>query len=79
MLTNPSLLDTYAFPAENQPVVTALTYTGDLQDQPRNAFDGAAATAWIASPADPHPKLKISWGSAWSAGSPSSARQARQG
>jgi arabinofuranan 3-O-arabinosyltransferase len=44
-------------------VVTASsTYTGDLQDQPRNAFDGAAATAWIASPADPHPKLKISWG-----------------
>ena len=62
VLTNPSLLDTYAVPAGNQPAVTASsTYTGDLQDQPRNAFDGAAATAWIASPADPHPKLKISW------------------
>ena len=63
VLTNPSLLDTYAVPAGNQPVVAASsTYTGDLQDQPRNAFDGSAATAWIASPADPHPKLTISWG-----------------
>ncbi|HMD95280.1 MAG TPA: discoidin domain-containing protein, partial [Trebonia sp.] len=47
----------------DQPVVTASsTYTGDPQDQPRSAFDGDTATAWIASPADPHPRLTISWG-----------------
>ena len=61
-LTNPSLADSYALPAGSQPVVTASsTYTGDLQDQPRSAFDGDPATAWIASPADPHPNLTISW------------------
>ena len=62
-LTNPSLADTYALPVGNQPVVTASsTYTSDLQDQPRSAFDGDTATAWIASPADPDPKLTINWG-----------------
>ena len=62
VLTNPSLLDNYAVAAGNQPVVTgSSTYTGDLQDQARNAFDGNTATAWIASPADPHPKLTITW------------------
>jgi arabinofuranan 3-O-arabinosyltransferase len=64
VLTNPSLLDTYAVAAGNEPVVTgSSTSTADLQDQPRNAFDGDAATPWIASPADPHPKLTIKWAS----------------
>jgi arabinofuranan 3-O-arabinosyltransferase len=63
VLLNPSLLEDYAAPAAHHPVVTASsTYTSDLQDQPRNAFDGNATTAWIASPADKHPKLSISWG-----------------
>ena len=62
-LTNPSLADSYAFAGGGQLAVTASsTFTGDPQDQPRNAFDGDAATAWIASPADPHPKLTIRWG-----------------
>jgi arabinofuranan 3-O-arabinosyltransferase len=62
MLTNPSLLFNYALPQAGQPVVTgSSTYTGDLQDQPRSAFDGNPATSWIASPADPHPKLTITW------------------
>ena len=63
ILTNPSLADEYALPIGDQPVVTASsTYTGDPQDQPRSAFDGDTATTWIASPADPHPRLTISWG-----------------
>ncbi|MGH3248212.1 MAG: alpha-(1-_3)-arabinofuranosyltransferase domain-containing protein, partial [Trebonia sp.] len=63
ILTNPSLADSYALPAANQPAVTASsTYTNDPQDQPRSAFDGATATTWVASPADPQPKLTISWG-----------------
>jgi arabinofuranan 3-O-arabinosyltransferase len=62
-LTNTSLADHYALPGGSQPAVTASsTYTGDPQDQPRNAFDGDTATTWIASPADPHPRLTISWG-----------------
>jgi arabinofuranan 3-O-arabinosyltransferase len=62
-LTDPSLADDYALPVGDQPVVTASsTYTGDPQDQPGSAFDGNTATAWIASPADPQPKLTISWG-----------------
>jgi arabinofuranan 3-O-arabinosyltransferase len=61
-LANPSLADNYALPAAGRPAVTASsTFTSDPQDQPVNAFDGDAATAWIASPADPHPKLAISW------------------
>ncbi|MGE5132590.1 MAG: alpha-(1-_3)-arabinofuranosyltransferase family protein [Gemmatimonadota bacterium] len=37
------------------------TYTTDLQDSARAAFDADPATAWIASPADAHPTLTISW------------------
>jgi len=62
-LTDTSLADTYALPVGDQPLVTASsTYTGDPQDQPRSAFDGSTATAWIASPTDPQPKLTINWG-----------------
>ena len=61
--TNAPLADSYALPGRSQPAATASsTYTGDPQDQPKNAFDGDAATTWIASPADPHPKLTIRWG-----------------
>jgi arabinofuranan 3-O-arabinosyltransferase len=63
ILTNPSLADGYALPAANEPGVTASsTYTNDPRDQPRSAFDGDTATTWVASPADPQPKLTISWG-----------------
>jgi arabinofuranan 3-O-arabinosyltransferase len=63
VLTDSSLADKYALAGRNEPVVTASsTFTGDPQDQPLSAFDGNGATAWAASPADPHPRLTISWG-----------------
>jgi arabinofuranan 3-O-arabinosyltransferase len=46
----------------SQAVVTASsTYTGDPQDQAASAFDGNPKTAWVASPDDQHPTLRISW------------------
>jgi arabinofuranan 3-O-arabinosyltransferase len=63
ILTDPSLADRYARLDRYEPTATASsTYTSDPQDQPRSAFDGNKATAWIASPADPHPTLRIRWG-----------------
>jgi arabinofuranan 3-O-arabinosyltransferase len=63
VLTDSSLADKYALAGRNQPVVKASsTFTADPQDQPLSAFDGNAATAWVASPADQHPRLTITWG-----------------
>jgi arabinofuranan 3-O-arabinosyltransferase len=63
ILTDSSLADKYALAGRNQPAVTASsTFTAGLQDQPPSAFDGDQATAWVASPLDPHPWLTIKWG-----------------
>jgi arabinofuranan 3-O-arabinosyltransferase len=65
ILTNPSLADRYArFGLPEAAATASSTYTNDLADQPRNAFDGNPATAWIASPDDTHPTLTIKWGTA---------------
>lgn len=65
ILTNPSLADQYArFGAREATVTASSTYTGDLADQPRNAFDGNPATTWIASTDDAHPTLTVKWGTA---------------
>jgi arabinofuranan 3-O-arabinosyltransferase len=62
VLTNPSLIEKYAFPGADQPEVTgSSTYTSDPEDLPSSAFDGNTATSWIASPFDSHPTLTISW------------------
>jgi len=64
ILTDPSLVDKYArYASSHEPTAGASSTSLDVpQDQPRSAFDGNPATAWIASPADPNPKLTISWG-----------------
>jgi arabinofuranan 3-O-arabinosyltransferase len=63
LLTDSSLADKYALAGRDQPAVTASsTFIADPQDQPLSAFDGNAATAWVASPADPQPRLTIDWG-----------------
>jgi len=63
ILTDASLADKYARAGRGGPVVTASsTFTADPQDQALSAFDGNSATAWVASPADRHPRLTISWG-----------------
>jgi arabinofuranan 3-O-arabinosyltransferase len=62
VLTSQSLIERYAFPGAQQPVVTgSSTYTSDPEDLPTSAFDGNPATSWIASPFDPHPTLTIRW------------------
>ena len=62
VLIQPALIGKYALSRPGQPAVTASsTDIRAPQDQPWNAFDGNRATSWVASPADPHPTLTISW------------------
>jgi arabinofuranan 3-O-arabinosyltransferase len=62
VLTNPNLIERYAFPGNNQPQVTGSSYyTADPEDLPSSAFDGNTSTSWVASPADSHPTLTIRW------------------
>jgi SAM-dependent methyltransferase len=63
VLADPALVDRYAVPGQHQASVTgSSTYTDDLEDQPRSAFDGNPTTSWIAGGQDLHPTLKIRWG-----------------
>jgi arabinofuranan 3-O-arabinosyltransferase len=62
VLAAPSLINKYLRLVGHQPRVGASSrYTRAPQDQPRSAFDGNPATAWIASPSDAHPVLTITW------------------
>ena len=62
VLLAPWLVSKYLRLAGHQPWAGGSSrYTHTPQDQPRSAFDGNPATAWIASPADAHPVLTISW------------------
>ncbi len=62
VLVDPSLADHYAVLDRHAATVTASsTYTDDVQDQARSAFDGNPATTWVASPSDDHPRLTIGW------------------
>ncbi len=63
ILVDPALADRFVRLSPRQARVTASsTYTGDPQDQALSAFDGDAATAWVASVTDAHPALSIQWG-----------------
>jgi len=62
VLLQQALIGKYALSGRGQPVVTASsTNIAAPQDQPWDAFDGNSATSWVASPADPHPTLSVSW------------------
>src|SRR5262249_46571720 len=62
VLIAPSLVNAYLRLTGGQSRVGASSrYTRAAQDQPRAAFDGDPATAWIASPGDAHPVLTIDW------------------
>jgi arabinofuranan 3-O-arabinosyltransferase len=62
IMTDPQLIEQYAYPGSGQPVVSASsTLTADPQDQPSAAFDDDPQTAWISSASDPHPSLTIRW------------------
>ena len=62
IMTDPQLIDQYAYAGSGQPVVTASsTLTADPEDQPSSAFDGNPQTSWISSASDPHPSLTIRW------------------
>jgi arabinofuranan 3-O-arabinosyltransferase len=63
VLADPALAAKYAAPGRDKATVTASsTYTDDVEDQPRSAFDGNPVTSWIASGQDLHPALAIRWG-----------------
>jgi arabinofuranan 3-O-arabinosyltransferase len=63
VLVDPALVARYAAPGRGRTTVSASsTYTDDLEDQPRSAFDGNPATSWIAGGQDLHPTLAIRWG-----------------
>jgi arabinofuranan 3-O-arabinosyltransferase len=62
IMTSTALITRYAWPGRDQPQVTGSSvYTKDPEDSPGAAFDGSAATAWIASAKDRHPALTIKW------------------
>jgi arabinofuranan 3-O-arabinosyltransferase len=62
ILTDPWLAKWYARLSGKQARMWASsTYTGDVQDAARSAFDGNLATTWISDPADAHPRLVIAW------------------
>lgn len=62
ILTDPWLAKWYARLSSKQARVWASsTYTGDIQDEARSAFDGNPATTWISDPADTRPRLIIAW------------------
>jgi arabinofuranan 3-O-arabinosyltransferase len=62
IMTDPRLIERYAYAGSGQPVVTASsTLTTDPEDQPSSAFDGNPQTSWISSASDPHPSLTIRW------------------
>ena len=62
VLTNPRLIEAYAFPGGHQPDVTASSaYTGDPEDQGYSAFDNNPLTTWISGTTDAHPTLTIRW------------------
>jgi arabinofuranan 3-O-arabinosyltransferase len=62
IMTSTRLITRYAWPAKNEPHVTASsTYTADPEDIGSSAFDGSLATAWISGATDQHPVLTIRW------------------
>ena len=62
VLTDPTLIEKYAFPGGGQPQVTASSAdTADPADQAWSAFDGDPATTWISGGLDSHPTLTIRW------------------
>jgi arabinofuranan 3-O-arabinosyltransferase len=62
VLTNPALIQRYAFTGASEPQVTASsTYTSDPEDQAWSAFDGSLTTSWISGGLQAHPTLTIRW------------------
>ena len=62
IMTSTTLSTRDAWPGHDQPRVTGTSvYTRDPQDAPSAAFDGSAATAWVAAATDRHPALTIRW------------------
>jgi arabinofuranan 3-O-arabinosyltransferase len=61
VLTNPGLIQRYAYAGDQVTVSASSTYTSDPQDQPYAAFDASEQTAWISGAADPRPRLTIRW------------------
>jgi arabinofuranan 3-O-arabinosyltransferase len=61
VLTDPALIQRYAYGGQHVAVSATSTYTGDPQDQAYAAFDADARTAWISGASDAKPRLTIAW------------------
>jgi arabinofuranan 3-O-arabinosyltransferase len=62
IMTSTALITRDAWPGKDQPRVRGTSvFTRDPQDMPSAAFDGSAATAWVAGATDRHPALTIKW------------------
>jgi arabinofuranan 3-O-arabinosyltransferase len=62
VLTDPTLIQRYAFSGAQQAVVTASsTATADPEDQAYAAFDGNRRTSWVSGATDHAPWLTIRW------------------
>ncbi len=64
ILTDPSVIQRYAFGTRGVAVIASSDYTGDPQDQAYAAFDANPETAWISGASDARPRLEIRWSGA---------------
>jgi arabinofuranan 3-O-arabinosyltransferase len=61
VLTDPTLVQRYAFSGPTVSVVASSSYTEDPQDQAYAAFDADPRTTWISGANDTRPRLQIAW------------------
>jgi len=62
ILTDSAMVQQLTRLRASEAVITASSsYTSDPQDQAASAFDGDPQTAWVASPGDPDPTLRVNW------------------
>jgi arabinofuranan 3-O-arabinosyltransferase len=61
VLTDPGLIQQYAFDGQPVTITASSTDTPDPQDQPYAAFDNSLQTAWISGATESKPRLTIRW------------------
>jgi arabinofuranan 3-O-arabinosyltransferase len=61
VLTDPALVQRYAFGGQQVRIAASSSYTDDPQDQAYAAFDADPRTAWISGATDTRPRLQIGW------------------
>jgi len=61
VMTDPGLIQRYAYGGQQVTVSASSAYTPDPQDQSYAAFDASQRTSWISGAADSRPRLTIRW------------------